>query len=122
MRDGVRSTPGPVVGLGFHGSFGTLRATAAAVEEAGGGGFFVSEADHDAFVMLGAATEHTRRVALGTAVAIAFARTPMSLAYTAHDLQRLSGGRLVLGLGTAVPPLATALLAATRCRPAASAP
>lgn len=94
----------PAVGLGFHGGFDTLRSTAAAVEETGGGGFFVSEADHDPFVMLGAAAEHTRDVTLGTSVAIAFARTPMSLAYTAHDLHRLSGGRLVLGLGTQIAP------------------
>lgn len=95
---------GPRIGLGFHGSFDTLRATAAAVEDAGGGGFFVSEAEHDAFVMLTAAAEHTERVPLGTSVAIAFARTPMSLAYAAHDLQRLSGGRFVLGLGTQIAP------------------
>ncbi|MEV5412263.1 TIGR03617 family F420-dependent LLM class oxidoreductase [Thermopolyspora sp. NPDC052614] len=110
---------GPVVGLGFHGSLDTLRATAAEVEEVGGGGFFVSEADHDAFVMLGAAAEHTRQVTLGTAVAIAFARTPMSLAYTAHDLQRLSGGRLVLGLGTQIAPHVVKRFGMPWSRPAA---
>ncbi|WP_432841369.1 TIGR03617 family F420-dependent LLM class oxidoreductase [Dactylosporangium sp. CA-092794] len=110
---------GPVVGLGFHASFDTLRATAAAVEEAGGNGFFVSEADHDAFVMLTAAAEHTRHVTLGTAVAIAFARTPMSLAYTAHDLQRLSGGRLVLGLGTQIAPHVVKRFGMPWSRPAA---
>ena len=109
----------PTVGLAFHGSFDTLRSTAVAVEEAGGGGFFVSEADHDAFVMLGAAVEPTREIALGTSVAIAFARTPMSLAYTAHDLHRLSGGRLVLGLGTQIAPHVVKRFGMPWSRPAA---
>jgi probable F420-dependent oxidoreductase len=43
-------------------------------------------------------------MALGTAVAIAFARTPMTLANTAYDLQMLTKGRFVLGLGTQVRP------------------
>lgn len=115
----MNETIGPAIGFGFHGSLDTLRATAAAVEDAGGNGFFVSEADHDAFVMLGAAAEHTRQVTLGTAVAIAFARTPMSLAYTAHDLQRLSGGRLVLGLGTQIAPHVVKRFGMPWSRPAA---
>jgi probable F420-dependent oxidoreductase len=39
---------------------------------------------------------------LGTGVAIAFARNPMSLAYTTNQLQEYSGGRVVLGLGSQV--------------------
>ncbi len=39
---------------------------------------------------------------ISTSVALAFVRSPMSLAYTAWDLQRLSGGRFLLGLGTQV--------------------
>lgn len=93
----------PIVDLAFHGSFDSLRTTAAAAGRLGAG-FFVSEADHDAFVMLAAAAEHTRDATIGTAVAIAFSRTPMSLAYAAHDLQRLSHGRLILGLGTQIAP------------------
>ena len=41
---------------------------------------------------------------LGTAVAVAFARSPMQLAYTAHDLQAYSGGRFILGLGSQIKP------------------
>jgi probable F420-dependent oxidoreductase len=96
--------PAPAIDLGFHGSLDRLRVTATAVERHGGAGLFVSEAQHDPFVPLAVAAEHTERLVLGTAVAIAFARTPMSLAYTAHDLQRLSRGRLVLGLGTQIAP------------------
>ena len=44
------------------------------------------------------AAEHTGQMALGTAIAVAFARSPMQLAYTAHDLQAYSDGRFILGL------------------------
>ncbi|MCH8900971.1 MAG: TIGR03617 family F420-dependent LLM class oxidoreductase, partial [Chloroflexi bacterium] len=48
------------------------------------------------------AAEHTERIDLGTAVAIAFPRSPMATAQIAWDLQRLSNGRFVIGLGTQV--------------------
>ena len=47
------------------------------------------------------AAEHSSSVSLGTGVAIAFARNPMSLAYTTNQLQEYSGGRVVLGVGVA---------------------
>ena len=50
------------------------------------------------------AAEHTERAELGTAIAVAFARSPMQLAYTAHDLQAYSGGRFILGLGSQIKP------------------
>ena len=60
------------------------------------------EAGHDPFLPLALAAEHTQRIALGTNVAIAFPRSPMATAQVAWDLQRLSGGRFRLGLGTQV--------------------
>lgn len=65
---------------------------------------FSFEAKHDPFVPLAVAGEHTARIELGTAIAIAFARTPMTLANTAWDLQTVTGGRFALGLGTQVRP------------------
>lgn len=65
-------------------------------------GLWVSEARHDPFLTLGFAAEHTERLTLGTSIAVAFARSPMTLAHTAYDLQRLSEGRFVLGLGSQV--------------------
>ncbi|MEK7385908.1 MAG: TIGR03617 family F420-dependent LLM class oxidoreductase, partial [candidate division NC10 bacterium] len=44
----------------------------------------------------------TSRIKLGTAIAVAFPRSPMILAHTAWDLQNASGGRFILGLGTQV--------------------
>ena len=72
------------------------------IEELGFDGVTTPEAGHDPFLPLMIAAEHTRRISLGTNVAIAFPRTPMVVAQMAWDLQRFSGGRFRLGLGTQV--------------------
>jgi probable F420-dependent oxidoreductase len=71
-------------------------------EEVGYDVVTTSETSHDPFLPLVLAAEHSRRPLLGTSVAIAFPRSPMVVAYTAWDLQKFSGGRLLLGLGTQV--------------------
>jgi probable F420-dependent oxidoreductase len=63
---------------------------------------WAAETVNDPFLSLTIAAEHSERVAIGTAVAIAFARNPMSLAYTANQLQEFSEGRMILGLGSQV--------------------
>lgn len=65
---------------------------------------FSFEAKHDPFVPLAVAAEHTSTIELGTAIAIAFARTPMTLANVAWDLQTVTGGRFTLGLGSQIKP------------------
>ncbi|GJM37001.1 MAG: hypothetical protein DHS20C19_03680 [Acidimicrobiales bacterium] len=65
---------------------------------------FSFEAKHDPFLALAVAGEHTEHLELGTAIAIAFARTPMTLANTGWDLQATTGGRFVLGLGSQIKP------------------
>lgn len=72
------------------------------VEAMGYDGLHMSETAHDSFLPLVLVAEHTQRVALGTAVAIAFPRSPMITAMMSWDLQRYSNGRFVLGLGTQV--------------------
>ncbi|WP_235215337.1 TIGR03617 family F420-dependent LLM class oxidoreductase [Phaeacidiphilus oryzae] len=62
----------------------------------------VSETAQDPFVQLARAADATERIELATGVAIAFARTPMSLAYAAWGVHQASGGRAVVGLGTQV--------------------
>ena len=74
------------------------------LEAIGYDGAFSFEAKLDPFLPLVLAAEHTRRLQLGTAIAIAFARSPMNLANLATALQTLSGGRFVLGLGSQVRP------------------
>ena len=61
-----------------------------------------SETMHDPFLPGALIAEHTRKLQFGTAVAIAFARSPANLAYTAWDLAQASSGRFILGLGTQV--------------------
>jgi probable F420-dependent oxidoreductase len=73
-------------------------------EKAGYDGLWSSESAHDPFLPLVLACEHTEQMELGTAIAVAFARSPMQLAYTAHDLQAYSGGRFILGLGSQIKP------------------
>lgn len=75
---------------------------AKAQEEAGYDGLWAAETSHDPFVPLTLAAEHTARVQLGTSIIVAFARNPMDLAYTANDLQLLSKGRFILGLGSQI--------------------
>ena len=77
-----------------------IAADARRVEALGFDGLTAPEAGHDPFLPLALAAEHTRRVRLGTNVAIAFPRSPMATAQVAWDLQHLSGGRFRLGLGT----------------------
>ncbi len=83
---------------------GTVPAAARAIEAAGYDGIFSFEGQHDPFFPLLLAAEHTEQVQLTTAVAIAFARNPMTLAQTAYDLQLASHGRFRLGLGTQIKP------------------
>jgi probable F420-dependent oxidoreductase len=77
-------------------------ATARDLEARGYAGVWSSEAAHDPFLPLLAAGQATTRLQVGTAIAVAFARSPMTLAMTAHDLQRYTGGRFLLGLGSQV--------------------
>lgn len=77
---------------------------AARREAEGYGAVWSFEGPHDPFFPLALASQRTERVLLGTAIAVAFARNPMVCAQIAQDLQRLSQGRFVLGLGTQVKP------------------
>ncbi len=77
---------------------------AAALESAGFAGAFTFVGPHDRFLPLVAAAASTERLELMTAVAIAFARNPMTLAVQANDLQLLAEGRFHLGLGSQIRP------------------
>jgi probable F420-dependent oxidoreductase len=86
------------------GSLVSISASAKAREEAGYDGLWSTESAHDPFLPLVAAAQSSDRAELGTSIAVAFARTPMTVAYAAHDLQAYSGGRFLLGLGSQVKP------------------
>ncbi|MEU7817513.1 TIGR03617 family F420-dependent LLM class oxidoreductase [Pseudonocardia sp. NPDC049154] len=95
------------------------REAARHAEEAGYDALWAAEVKHDPFVALTLAATVTERAELGTSIALAFARNPMSLAATANDLQVLSGGRLLLGLGTQVRAHITRRFSMPWSRPAA---
>jgi len=95
------------------------RVTFPELERIGYDGAFSFEAKLDPFLPLVLAAEHTRRIRLGTAVAIAFARNPMSLAHLGHSMQTLCEGRFVLGLGSQVRPHVEKRFSMPWSRPAA---
>jgi probable F420-dependent oxidoreductase len=68
----------------------------------GFGVLWTPETKHDPFLPLVLAAEHTTQLRLGTAVAIAFPRSPMVVANVGWDLAKFSSGRFILGLGTQV--------------------
>jgi len=71
-------------------------------DETGFDGIWTFETAHEPFLPLVLAAEHSRRLSLGTSIAVAFPRSPMILAQIAWDLARFSQGRFILGLGTQI--------------------
>jgi probable F420-dependent oxidoreductase len=72
------------------------------IEAAGYDGVSLIEAAHDPFVAAALVASATSQTQISTGIAVAFARSPMTLAVTANDLQFLSQGRFLLGLGSQV--------------------
>jgi|688.fasta_scaffold223861_3 probable F420-dependent oxidoreductase len=65
-------------------------------------GVWATESVTDAFLQSMAVALSTERVDIGTAIAVAFARNPMTTAYCAWDIASASGGRFTLGMGTQI--------------------
>jgi len=72
------------------------------VENYGFDGLWTAEAQHNPFLPLTLAASSTKRINLGTAIAVAFPRSPMVTAQISWDLAAQSGGRFILGLGTQI--------------------
>jgi probable F420-dependent oxidoreductase len=81
-----------------------VAAGAEALERRGYDGCWTAETNHDPFLPLTLAAEHTSRIELGTSIAVAFARNPMTVAQIGWDLQDYSRGRFILGLGSQIKP------------------
>ncbi len=73
-------------------------------EQIGYDGVWTTEIGRDPFLPLLLAADRSPRLQVGTAIAVAFARNPMTMASTANDLQAFSSGRFVLGLGSQIKP------------------
>ena len=74
------------------------------LEEEGFDGAWAPETGHDPFSILSAAAMSTTKLELGTGILVAFGRSPMITATMANDLQLISSGRLLLGLGSQIKP------------------
>lgn len=89
---------------GIPSDLAAVPARARDIEAQGYDGCWTGELDHDPFLPLLLAAEHTSRLQLGTSIAVAFARNPMLIANLGWDLNTYSQGRFILGLGTQVQP------------------
>lgn len=88
-------------------------------ERAGYDGYWIAETQLDPFIGQALAAERTGAIELGTAIAVAFARNPMTVAMQANDLQLASGGRFALGLGSQIKPHITKRFSMPWSHPAA---
>ena len=79
-----------------------IAAQAQQMEAAGLEGIFAPQVYGPPFIPLAVAAGATSRIKLATGIALAFARSPFETAVAAMDLDRISGGRFTLGLGTSV--------------------
>ncbi len=89
---------------GLQDDLTNARERSAMFESWGYDGVFTAELKHDPFLPALVAAEATERIEIGTGIAVAFARNPMTLANLGYDLQRHSGGRFILGLGSQIEP------------------
>jgi len=74
------------------------------LEDAGYDGAYTFEGAHDPFLPLVSAATQTSNIELITSIAVAFARNPMTLANIGFDLNLISEGRFILGLGSQIKP------------------
>ena len=81
-----------------------MPAAARELEELGYDGVFTAETSHDPFLPITLAALETDRIELGTGIAVAFARNPMTMAQIGNDLQLYTKGRFILGLGSQIKP------------------
>jgi probable F420-dependent oxidoreductase len=79
-----------------------IEETVRLAESAGYDGLNLVETKHDAFLALALAARASETITLQSAVAVAFARNPMTVAALANDLHLVSRGRFQLGLGSQV--------------------
>jgi probable F420-dependent oxidoreductase len=95
-------SPPMLYGIGIGGPMQLIGPVAKMVEDAGFESCWAAETTNTAFVTAAAAVAATDRIQVGTAIALAFPRSPTITAMTAWDLDELSGGRFILGLGSQV--------------------
>jgi probable F420-dependent oxidoreductase len=104
---------------GYAGSIDEAGNAAVQAEADGYDGWFAVETQIDPFLGCAIAAERTEKLEIGTGIAVAFARNPMTVALQANDVQALSGGRFILGLGSQIKPHITRRYSMEWSKPAA---
>jgi probable F420-dependent oxidoreductase len=89
-------------GIGFSPT--GIAEAARQAEASGYDGVWTAETSHDPFLPIAIGAAATEKLEFGTGIAVAFARNPMNLAVLANDLQHLTQGRFMLGLGSQIKP------------------
>ncbi len=89
-------------GIGFDPD--GIAAQAVKAEQSGYDGVWSAETNHDPFLPIAIGAAATEKLEFGTGIAVAFARNPMTLAVLANDLQLLTKGRFILGMGSQIKP------------------
>ncbi len=87
-------------GIGFDPT--GIAEAARRAEDEGYDGVWSTETSHDPFLPIAIGAAATEKLEFGTGIAVAFARNPMNLAVVANDLQHLTKGRFMLGLGSQI--------------------
>ena len=104
---------------GYAATIEAAGTTARQAESDGYDGWWAVETQVDPFLACAIAAERTERIEIGTGIAVALARNPMTVALQANDVQALSGGRFVLGLGSQIKPHITRRYSMPWSKPAA---
>lgn len=89
---------------GIPSTLANVPEAARGAESQGYDGCWTGEINHDPFLPVLLAAEHTSRLDVGTSIAVAFARSPMTVAHLGWDLHAYSQGRFILGLGSQIRP------------------
>lgn len=89
-------------GIGIGGPMSMIGPMAKMVEDAGFESCWAAETTTTAFITAAVAIQNTSKIKVGTAIALAFPRSPTITAMETSDLDELSGGRFIIGLGTQV--------------------
>jgi probable F420-dependent oxidoreductase len=104
---------------GYFSTVDEAGSAAGTAERTGYDGWWAVETQIDTFIACAVAAERTQRIELGTGIAVALARNPMTVAVQANDLHAVSGGRFVLGLGSQIKPHITNRFSMPYSQPAA---
>jgi probable F420-dependent oxidoreductase len=90
--------------MGYYASVMEAANAAGTAEPLGYDGFWVPDTQADTFISCSLAAQRTQRLHVGTGIAVAFGRNPLTVAMQANDVQALSGGRFMLGVGSQIKP------------------